>query len=78
MSTATKQTAMRIARETRLKGATSPDTLSARRDLAELLITEAIERTLAKAPPLTDEAAERIAERLRRGSASAAETNGGE
>lgn len=42
-----------------------PELVSARRDLAEIRLTEHIERVLSQAPPLSDEQRCRLAELLR-------------
>mgnify|MGYP001019757591 CR=1 FL=1 len=55
----------RVAGLSRDRSPDDPEFLAARRDLAALTLEEHVERVLAKAPPLTDEQAERIARRLR-------------
>ncbi|TQN44412.1 hypothetical protein FHU33_3914 [Blastococcus colisei] len=51
----------RVAGLSRHRGPDSPDTLQARRDLRAVRLEEYISRTLATAPPLTDEQRERLA-----------------
>lgn len=57
----------RVAALSRSRTHDDPDFLDARRDLTAVTLEEHIERALEKAPPLTDEQAERIAHRLRGG-----------
>lgn len=57
----------RLAARTRYLHADDPRITDARRDLAAAKIDSFVERALKKAPPLTDEQAERIARRLRGG-----------
>lgn len=57
----------RVAGLSRDRSSSDPVYLDARRSLAAATIEDAVERALAKAPPLTDEQAERIAHRLRGG-----------
>jgi hypothetical protein len=51
----------RVAGLSRHHGPDSPHTLNARRDLRAARLEEYIARTLATAPPLTDEQRERLA-----------------
>lgn len=57
----------RLAARSRYLPANDPQIAEARRDLAAAKIDAFVERALEKAPPLTDEQAERIAHRLRGG-----------
>lgn len=60
----------RVAALSRSRTHDDPDFVEARRNLTAVTLEEHIERVLAKAPPLTDEQAERIAHRLRGGGAT--------
>lgn len=51
----------RVASLSRHRGPDSPDTLTARRDLHAARLEDYISRTLATAPPLTDEQRQRLA-----------------
>lgn len=61
----------RVAALSRSRTSDDPDFIRARRDLAALTLEEHVQRALAKAPPLTDEQAERIAGLLRGGASHA-------
>jgi hypothetical protein len=55
----------RVASLTRSRPPNHPDLIEARRDLKAARLADYIERTLAKAPPLTSEQRAKLAELLR-------------